>query len=285
LETPAFASLATPLDLYRFTSEHGFPCIVKPRTEAGSRGIRILKSMDDLKHFLQRPLPANSMIESFVEGPVFHVDGLMTVGQILFTSVSRYFNNCLSFLKCESSGSALLDPSGSLSKRLVSETEILLTALPSAPHIAFHAEFFLDPSDRIVFCEVASRPGGSRTADPIEVVYGLNMYEQWVRRSFGLPIELPAPRPWFCVGRLMIPPRYGRLLSLPESAPFDWVIDYLKNSRPGQRWDGPDFSNANVASFILSGRDTEQVEARMRLLDEWFQEQVEWEESPITCPA
>ena len=285
VETPNFAALGTPLDLCRFTAEYGFPCIVKPRTDAGSRGVRVLRSKDDLKHFLERPLPANYMVESFVAGPVFHVDGLMTDGQVLFTSASRYFNNCLSFLTGESSGSALLDPTQPLARRLADKTKMLLAALPSAPHIAFHAEFFLDAADRLLFCEVASRPGGSRTADPIEVVYGLNMYEQWVRRSFGLPIELPAPRPWFSVGRLMVPPRLGRLLSLPESAPFDWVIDYRPNSAPNQWWEGPAFSHANVASFIVSGRDTEQVESRMRLLDDWFRQQVEWEETPLACPA
>jgi hypothetical protein len=278
VEVAAFAALTTSLDLHRFVAEYGYPCIIKPRTGAGSRGLRVLKSKADLKDFLQRPFPSDHMVERFIEGLVFHVDGLMTDGNILFASASRYFNNCLSFLCGESSGSALLDPRQPLSRRLVAKTEMLLAALPTAPHIAFHAEFFLDAADRIVFCEVASRPGGSRTADPIEVVYRLNMYEQWVRRSFGLPIELPVPAPWFSVGRLMIPPRRGKLLSLPESVPFPWVIDYRTNSAIGQHWEQPAFSNANVASFILSGRDTEQVESRMHLLDAWFRGQVEWEE-------
>lgn len=278
LAVPEFAALNTARDLYSFIVEHGYPCIAKPRTEAGSRGVYIIESKRDLDGFLQRPFPANYMVESFVEGPVFHVDGLMTEDKVLFTSASRYFNSCLSFLSGESSGSMLLDPSQTLSRRLVAATEILLASLPAAPHIAFHAEFFIDAANRILLCEIASRPGGSRTADPIELVYRLNMYEQWVRRSFGLPIELPAPQAWYSVGRLMIPPRSGRLLSLPESVPFDWVIDYRPNSAPGQRWESPTFSNANIASFILAGFDTHQVESRMYLLDDWFRERVEWEE-------
>ena len=285
VETPPFAELATPLDLYRFAVEHGFPCVVKPRSGAGSRGVRILQSMDDLKDFLQRPLPVSTMVEGYVEGPTFHVDGLVTDGKLLFTSASRYFNSSLSFQSGESFGCTLIDPAGELSRRLVSATETLIAALPPAPHFVVHAEFFLDPSDRVVFCEVACRPGGSRVVDTIEVGYGINLYEQWVRRSFGLPVELPPARPWLSVGRLFVPPRQGRLLSLPASPPFEWVIDYTLNSAPGQTWENPEICATHIVSFLVTGSDTEQVESRMQLLDSWFLEQVEWEEAPLACPA
>jgi hypothetical protein len=285
VELPPFAELATPLDLYRFVAEQGFPCVVKPRSGAGSRGVRVLRSMDDLKGFLQQPLPQNYMAEAFVEGDTFHVDGLITDGRILFTSASRYFNSSLSFQSGESVGCTLLDPAQELSRRLVASTEKLLAALPSAPHFVFHAEFFLDPNDRILLCEVASRPGGSRVVDTIEAAYGINLYEQWVRRSFGLPIDLPPLRPWFSVGRLFVPPRRGRLLSLPASVPFDWVIDYRLNSAPGQRFGDPEICAAHIASFLVTGSETEQVESRMQQLDSWFLEQVEWEDAPPPCPA
>jgi hypothetical protein len=283
--TPPYVELTTPLDLYRFAVEHGYPCVVKPRWGAGARGVRILDSFADLKDFLRRTLPEQSMAEGFVAGQTFHVDGLATGGEMLFVCASAYFNSCISFMTGESTGSVLLDPSRPLWQRLVEETRKLIAAFPPAPHFAFHAEFFLDPEDRLLLCEIACRPGGSRIADMIEVAYGLNMYQQWVRRSLGLPIELPAPRPWSSAGRLFVPPRRGRLRSLPESVPFDWVVDYRPNSVPGQSWGDPDFCSANIASFIVSGPDAEQVDARLHLLDDWFREQVEWEDIPATRPA
>jgi predicted ATP-grasp superfamily ATP-dependent carboligase len=280
VETPAFAALTSPLDLYRFAAEHDFPCVVKPRAAAGSRGVRIVTSVDDLKAFLQRPLPEHYMIEAFIDGPTFHVDGLMTGDQILFCCASRYVNGCLGFKSGKSLGSVLLDPSHELSRRLFAETKTLLVSLPPAPHLAFHAEFFVDRADRLVFCEVACRPGGSGTVDMIEVAYGLNLYEQWIRRSFGLRIELPERRPWCSAGSLLIPPRRGRLRSIPANAPFDWVVDYRPNSAPGQWWEDPTFSTANVASFIVRGIDADEVEFRIHQLDNWFREYVEWEEAP-----
>jgi len=285
VDTSDFAPLHTPLDLYRFVGEHDFPCVVKPRTGAGARGIQVLRSMADLKRFLERPLPHRSMVEAFVDGAIFHVDGLTENGRVIFCSPSLYVLSCLSFQDGLSTGSVLLDPSQALGRRLVDAAQKLIAALPPAPHIAFHAELFIDQDDRVLLCEVACRPGGSRTADPMEVAYGLNMYEQWVRRSFGLPVELPPPRPWFSVGRLMIPPRQGRLRSLPDQLPFDWIVDYRANSAPGQTWSDPDFCTAHVASFIFSGRDAAQAEARLWELDRWFRERIDWEDIPVRLQA
>lgn len=280
VETSPFAELDTPLDLYRFARAHGYPCVVKPRMGAGARGVQVLRSDRDLKQFLGRPLRDQYMVEAFVDGEMFHVDGLASSGRILFSSASRYVMNCLSFQAGDSTGSVLLDPSQELPQLLVATTQSVLAALPTAPEIAFHAELFKDRDDRILLCEVACRPGGSRTADPIEAAYGVNLYLHWVRRCFGLPIELPAPRPWFSVGRLMVPPRRARLRSMPESIPFDWVTDYRKNSIPGELCKEPDFCTAHIASFIFSGHDAEEVESRLLVLDDWFRRQVEWEEVP-----
>jgi hypothetical protein len=283
--TPPFRELTTPLDLYRFAADHGYPCVVKPRWGAGARGVRILESAAGLKDFLRQPLPEGYMAEGFVEGHTFHVDGLAAGGEMIFVCASTYFNSCISFLTGESTGSVILDPSTPLWGRLVEETRKLIAALPPAPHFAFHAELFLDTAGRLLLCEIACRPGGSRIVEMIEEAYGLNLYEQWLRRSLGLPIGLPAPRPWTSAGRLFVPPRRGRLLSLPESVPFEWVVDYRPNSVPGQVWEDPDFCSANVASFIVAGRDAEEVESRLHLLDEWFRDQAAWEELPPAHPA
>jgi len=276
--TPAFAALATPLELHRFALANGFPIVVKPRRGAGSRGVQVIGSLSEMKRFLEHPLPAQYMVEAYVDGPSFHVDGLASDGAIIFACASRYMNDCLAFQTGKSLGSILMDPSDPLSARLQAEAGRLVAALPRAPHIAFHAEFFLDKADRLLLCEVACRPGGSGIADMIEVAHGFNLYAQWFRRSFALPIELPDAGARGSAGSLLIPPRPGRLRALPAETPFAWVVDYRPNSAPDKIWQAPSFSTANIASFIIAGRDAAEVEARMRLLDRWFRERVGWDE-------
>ena len=79
-------------------------------------------------------------------------------------------------------------------------------------------------------------------------------------------------------GSLLIPPRPGRLRALPAETPFDWVVDYRPNSPPDKIWQAPSFRTANIASFIIAGRNAAEVEARMRLLYRWFRERVGWDE-------
>ena len=277
--TPVFAALATPLDLHRFALAKGFPIVVKPRRGAGSRGVQVIGSLGEMKRFLERPLPPHYMVEAYVDGPSFHVDGLASDGAIIFACASRYMNDCLAFQTGKSLGSILMDSQDPLALRLQAEAGRLIAALPRAPHIAFHAEFFLDKADRLLLCEVACRPGGSGIADMIQVAHGFNLYEQWVRRSFGLPIELPTGDARGSAGSLLIPPRPGRLRALPAKTPFDWVVDYRPNSEPDKIWQAPSFSTANIASFIIAGRDAAEVEARMRLVDRWFRERVGWDEN------
>lgn len=276
---PPFAPFETPLELLRFVRSHGFPCVVKPRSGAGARGVRIINSIKDLRSSLDSCLAGRYMVEAFVSGPVFHVDGLVNNGSILFSCASRYFNSCLSFQTGESSGSILLDPTSELSQKLIQEAASVISCLPTAPHFAFHAEFILDAAQNMILCEIASRPGGSRITEVIERAFGLDLYKLWVCGSFSLPIEIPELHPWRATGVLWTPGRRGRLRSLPASVPFEWVEDYRPNSKHGQEWEAPEFSGAHIATFIVSGHDPEEVEARMRVLDDWFRQHVEWDTS------
>ena len=273
----AFAPVSTAPDLRTFVADHGLPILLKPRRGAGSRGIRVLRSTKDVDSVLACPIPPDSMVESFVRGNVFHVDGLALDGHVLFASASRYVLDSLAFQTGGSMGSVLLNPSDVLSRRLIAVTRRVLLALPRAPSIAFHAELFVDTADQVLLCEIACRPGGSRTADPISIVYGVDIYEQWVKRFFGVPIELPtARREWFSVGRLLVPPRVGCLRAMPTDVPFDWVVDYRKNSRPKQRWNGAECSADHVASFLVKGRDSDEAADRMLMLDHWFRNRLDW---------
>lgn len=281
IPTPEFAALERPLDLIRFAAQHGYPCVVKPRYGAGARGVVILRSEDDVRQFLQQPLPAQFMVESFDGAPLYHVDGLAEENELIFGSVTRYFGTCVSYQHGGSCGGVLLHHDRPLARRLLELTAALLRAMPRTPDLVFHAEFFADENGHARLCEIAARPGGSRSTDPASLVYGIDFYEQWVRRSFGLPVALPEPRPWLAAGSLLVPPRRAWLRFAPESVPFDWVADYRLNAAIGQRCDEPAFSGANVASFLVTGGDTAQVQSRIETLDAWFREQLQWDEHAL----
>ena len=71
----------------------------------------------------------------------------------------------------------------------------------------------------------------------------------------------------------------------PNQCVFVGVLDYRPNSASGQTWKDPDNCAAHIASFLVTGSRTEQVEARLEQLDSWFLKQVEWEENPLAGSA
>jgi alkylhydroperoxidase family enzyme len=275
VKVPAFAELSSPLDLVAFARSHGYPIVVKPRAEAGARGVRVLHSMADVRSWLAAPLPADFMVERYVDGAMYHVNGLAVAGRIEFCCSFRYLTDCLGYQSQRSLGAFLLDPDDPIGARLCRATQETIAALPAADQLAFHAEFFRTRDDELVFCEIAARPGGSRTAEVIEVAYGFNMYEAWARQSVGLPVTVNRVQTG-SAGNLMIPPWPGRLQAIPDVAPFDWVLDYHKNARVGQHFDVPDTCAAHVALFIVAGEPATQVAARLQEVDEWFGAHTRW---------
>src|SRR5215813_13687617 len=232
VEVADFRSLDSPLDLYRFALDNGFPLIVKPVDAGGSRNVQTLADMSDLQSFLTAGMPPNFMVEKFVDGIMYHADGIAQDGRILFSCFSRYFNGCLAYKQSQSVGSIIVDPHKSIAKRVNAVTAQVIEALPPLPVLAFHAEFFHTDSDKLLMCEIASRTAGGRDTEVVEAAYGVNLNKSWVRLQCGLP-EVVQPKFAGSSGSLIVPPRKGKLAEIPESAPFPWIIDYNPTAKPG----------------------------------------------------
>lgn len=276
VEVADFRTLDSPLDLYRFALDKGFPLIVKPVDGAGSWKVQVLSNMADLQTVLAAGMPPQFMVEEFVEGTMYHADGIVQDGRILFSCVSRYLYGCLAYKQLQSVGSIIVNPHKSIAKRVNSLVAQVIEALPPSPVLAFHAEFFHTEADRLLMCEVGSRTAGGRTMETIETAYGVNLAKAWVRLQCGLA-EVIQPHFGGSSGSLVIPPRKGRLAEIPECVPFQWVIDYKPTAKPGEPLNDPTSSGCNMATALIVGETDESVESRLIELNEWFIGSVRWE--------
>jgi hypothetical protein len=276
VEVADFQSLDSPLDLYRFALDKGFPLIVKPVDGAGSRSVQVLSDMADLQSFLTAGMPPNFMVEKFVEGIMYHADGIVQDGRLLFSCVSRYLYGCLAYKQLQSVGSIIVNPHKSIARRINSLVAQVIEALPRVPVLAFHAEFFHTETDKLLMCEIASRTAGGRTMETVETAYGVNLAKSWVRLQCGLP-EVVQPKFGVSSGSLVVPPRKGKLAEIPECAPFPWVIDYKPTVKPGELLNDPFSSGCNMATALIVGETDESVESRLVELNEWFLGSLRWE--------
>ncbi|MGI5484624.1 ATP-grasp domain-containing protein [Streptomyces lavendofoliae] len=275
VEVPEYRLLDSAYTAVEFVAEHGYPVVIKPVSESGSLGARVIRDEDDLDAYLARPWRGTSQIETFVEGRMYHVDGLVVDGEVVFVHPFQYVNDCLSFRDDDWVGCLPLSPRDASYGRLVKAVGAVLEELPTPPHTAFHAELWITPDDRIVFCEIASRTGGGMISAMVGHAFGIDLDKEWLYAECGLPSTLGEPgyRPAGC---LNIPPSTGVLEHLPTGGAPDCVREVSYTGRIGQQFHGGVKSGLYLAGYVVDGDTEDEVAANMQAVAAWYAAEVRW---------
>ncbi|MFI9275527.1 acetyl-CoA carboxylase biotin carboxylase subunit family protein [Kitasatospora sp. NPDC052896] len=266
--TARFARLDTVVELTDFIAGSGYPVVVKPVKQGGSRDIVVLRDDDDLVEFSRRPWREDLMVEEFVEGRMYHVDAVLADGY-RFVASSRYLRSCLGVFSGQNNGSVQLRPEDELARRLEEFLDRTLEAFDTPPVSAYHLEVFHTPQDELVLCEIASRVGGDRIPWITRATYGVDLHTSVLRQSCGLPVDPPPTAPPAEVhGSVSILPQ-GRLVRVPDRPPFPWVRHYEVNDQlePGAV---TLHSASHLCFVIVSGADPAQVEERLLQAEAWL---------------
>ncbi|WP_051710393.1 ATP-grasp domain-containing protein [Streptomyces sp. NRRL S-350] len=265
--TARWARLATIVDLTDFLADAGYPVVVKPVSQGGSRDIAVLRSDEDLLAFSRRRWREDLMVEEFVEGPMYHVDAVLGDGY-RFVASSRYLRSCLGVFSGRNNGSVQLRPESGTARRLEEFLDRTLSAFETPAVSAYHLEVFHTPDDGLVLCEIASRVGGDRIPWITRATYGVDLHTAVLRQSCGLPVPPPPTEPPAEVhGSVSILPQ-GRPVRVPGAPPFPWVRHYEVNEdlEPGAV---TLHSASHLCFVVVSGADTAQVEERLLEAEAW----------------
>jgi biotin carboxylase len=275
VEVPRYRLLDSAYTALQFVEEHGYPVVIKPLSESGSLGANIIRDEADLDCYLSRPWLGTSQIETFVAGPMYHVDGLVIADDVAFIHPFRYLNDCLSFRTNGWVGSVPLSSVDPSCERLVGATRAVLAELPTPSNTAFHAELWITPDDRVVFCEIASRTGGGMISPAVRYSFGIDLDREWLYAECGLPTTFDSPeyRP---AGGLNIPPSYGVLEHLPVGEEPGCVREVQMAGAPGQVYHGGIKSGLFLAGYVVAGESEDDVATNMEIVAAWFAEQARW---------
>jgi hypothetical protein len=278
IEVPPFKQIDTSTDIYEFVSKHNFPIVVKPRDGSGSEEVKVLDTYEDLMKYLQFNNMKNYEVEKFIEGDMYHIDGLVINGEIKFLWPSKYINGCLSHQEGNYNASYLLAENVPIFNRLIQLTMDILMALPTPDNTAFHAEIFHTLDDRLVFCEIASRRGGGYIAETIEHAFGIGLTKLTVQSQCGIKVNLPKARnkPRVMCGFLLIPAKSGKLKKIPNSSEENWVVKQEILANPGDIFNSSKSSLDTIASFLIEGKSEKEVQERIKFIVEWFNSNTEW---------
>ena len=282
-----FSALRNPIDLLKFKEKNGFPFVIKPRFGTGSEGVKIIYNDSMLYEFLENHFSnctdqnAFMMMENFIEGKMYHVDGYIIDGKPVETRVSEYVNSCLGVSEGKSLGSIMLDIDSEIGKRLSKITNSIVEYFPKIDFgCSFHAEFFVtDSKDTFFFNEIACRTGGARISKAFELCTGINLNRASVLAQTGLYDLLKKKKPpkRKSVGWMIYPPVKGTLLDIPHSIPFAYILDYSSTKKIGIRHESAKLANQNIAGYTVFGDNYNHVKERLCEADKWMKSRVIWD--------
>ncbi|HEX6341981.1 ATP-grasp domain-containing protein [Umezawaea sp.] len=266
VRVPAFEPCEDLARCRAFAAAHGYPVILKPVNSAGSIGVHRVDDEAALTALLPTVDLARYEIEEFVPGRIFHVDGYADADSgIPFLVVSRYVNDCLDFVSGAPLGSVVVGRSA-LRDRVEEFTRDCVSVLRMR-RLPFHLELFVTPDDELVFLEIGGRVAGADVPHLLNKLFGVNLYETWLRDLSDEPVPVPvkdrdSSGGWLIIPKPDRPVRVVRSSSMAGRVPAVWrelvphVGDVLE---PGGSYDA-----LHSGRFILLGDDEDRVEADIR---------------------
>lgn len=264
VRVPAFAPVRDETEVLAFMAAHPGPVVVKPRDGSGSTGVAVLDGPADVPSVADQVRSGGHEVEEFVAGRFYHVDALHVDGEPVVSVPSAYTDGgCLSHWTDSGNGSWTLEADDPLHARLTEQTQRLIAALPPAPALFVHAEFFVTDAREIVLCEVAGRVGGTPIPAMLRIVLGLDPRELWSRIECGLPVDLDAVRAHArsapLVANFGLPPRDGRVTRVPEQPPAG-TTDFTVLTDVGEDWSGERYRNRKSGDFVATWLVTARTE-------------------------
>jgi biotin carboxylase len=181
---PDFCSVANHDVLWQFLSSTAGPWLLKPRWSASAIGIQKIEKPDDVWPHLERlgDEASNHLVECFVPGEIYHVEGITWEGQLLWAGAHKYGAPPMQTM--HQGGvftTRTLEREGEEAKALREIHKKTIKALGMTSGVT-HSEFIRAKADgQFYFLETAARVGGAFIAEVSEFASGVNPWVEWAR--------------------------------------------------------------------------------------------------------
>ena len=200
LPVPDFIHILNYSKLREFLDRMPPPWVLKPRSFAGSIGIKKLHSGEELWAALEHLGDQQSfyLLEQYVPGDIYHVDSIFNERELLFAIASRYGRPPMDVSHEGDIFTTRTLPRDSDEERpLIALNEQVLKAFGLVRGVS-HSEFIRGRHDgKLYFLETSARVGGAHIADLVEAASGINMWGEWAKIEVAggkAPYRPPTPR-------------------------------------------------------------------------------------------
>lgn len=201
IAVPEFCGVIDHAAVRAYLERTAGPWLLKPRTQASAIGIRKLRQADELWPILDTlgDMQSHHLLEQFIPGDVYHVDGIIERADVVLAEVHRYAEPPFDVMHAGGVFcSRTVERGGEEERALRLHVGRVLDAV-ALDDGAFHVEFIrARDTGEYHFLEVAARVGGAHIADMVYAATGLNLWREWARlelaRAAGADYRRPDPR-------------------------------------------------------------------------------------------
>lgn len=197
---PEFVPILNYDDLLEFMSHVPGPWLLKPRSQASGIGMKKIQSPGELWPWLDQLGDRQSeyLLEQFIRGSVFHVDGVVSERAVLFAEAHSYGAPPLDVSHQGGVFTTHTMPRDSADTLALKEIHVRLIKRLGLVRGITHAEFLKARSDnRFYFLEIAARVGGAYISNMVETATDINLWREWAHLEVTagkMPYQLPQAR-------------------------------------------------------------------------------------------
>lgn len=183
IKVPDFVGILNYAQVAEYAERVPAPWVLKPRSEAGSVGIKKVQNPDQLWELVHALGDRQSyyLAERYVRGDVFHVDAVVYDNKVLFSRAHRYgvppfdvWNHGGVF------SSQSIPTNTKLGKDLAKLNEKMVEAMGLVRGVT-HTEFIQGDDGELYFLEMAARVGGANIDKLIQAGSGIDLWREWAR--------------------------------------------------------------------------------------------------------
>lgn len=268
-------------------SEWEYPrAVLKPVAGAATARTAVVDSLDELRGLSaryreERTTQRTFVLEEYVGGDEWIVDGFVWNGELRFCAVGRYGSPCLT----------TVDEDQPLWMRHFDPKEEAWAYELAAPVVhdalaalglrdgVFHMELFHQPeTGRLVFSECAARRGGALIHEQVQAKFGVHLGEAVVSCALGRPPEADVVLRQGMVGTSYLSGRSGIVFDCPSPAQVRELpgVEFARIEFPaGQMFSGTiDNTNHRMGQVLVSAADEQELQERFAAVRSWFASQL-----------
>ncbi|WP_185843705.1 ATP-grasp domain-containing protein [Streptomyces sp. WAC 05379] len=269
VSTPRTTVIADPDHLQAAASAVGFPCVIKPADGAGSAGVTVVTSPEQLQpawHTARQtqvmyglPRDERVLVQEYVSGHEFSVESLTQRQATTHLCITR---------KHTTRGVHRVELGHTLPARLPAAAERILLdqasraiAAVGVRNGATHTELVLRPDGQCTVLEIGARLGAGHIGVLIQHAFGIDPWRILWDIALGHPASQPTEPPGYATVRFLTTLRAGRLIAVTGLPPVNASIPAVHVRVAEGARVGPATSNrGRLGHVIVTGSDPGRVD-------------------------